>query len=106
MKDLKASVSRLFPRQLVIAAGTLVVGSWLLFFDSHSLVDRARWSIEVSQLEADNQYLRSELHRLDSLIDEGLTPTAIERLARLQYGLRRTNDAVFVIETTLDPSRP
>lgn len=90
----------------MIAAGAFVVGSWLLFFDSHSLVDRARWSIEVSQLEDENTHLRYELQRLDSLIDEGLTPIAVERLARLHYGLRRTNDAVFVIDPALDPSRP
>ena len=73
----------------------LLLGIWLAFFDSHSLLKRYRWHQERELLHHENQALRKRIDVLESKLEKGLSKEDVERIAREQYGMRRPGETVY-----------
>lgn len=88
---------RSFRRRVVMLAASLLL-IWLTFFDSHSISRRIAWHRELSQLEAENDRLRSEIDQLEAELREGLTDDRVEKIAREQYHMKRPGETVHQVE--------
>ena len=89
------------PRPLgrrLFAGALLLLGLWVGFFDSHSLMRRARWTMELNAKQADNVRLERELESLQAQLQSVESPEVIERVAREQYGMRRPGETVYPVE--------
>jgi cell division protein FtsB len=84
-----------------VLIGVLAVGalSWILFFDTYSLLTRYQLSSqekelsrEIERLELEIQRLEGEIRRLES------DPSVLERIAREEYGMRKPGETVYNIE--------
>ena len=86
-------------RSRVLGAAIVLVGVWLTFFDSHSLLKRFGWHREYTQISAENAALEAEIDRLQKEIDRGLSDEMVEKIAREQYGMRRPGETVYPVES-------
>ena len=77
----------------------LVVLGWLTFFDSHSLLRRARYAYELGQLQDENAALAESNQALAQQVRAGLSDATVERVAREQYGMRRPGETVYRTES-------
>jgi cell division protein FtsB len=89
-----------------MSRGRLIVGAviafavlWVAFFDSHSLLRRAVWHYELSQVAESNLRLEAEIDRLERQVTTVTSDAVVERVAREQYGMRRPGETVYRIET-------
>lgn len=85
-------------RNRVIVCGFLVLGVWLTFFDSHSLIKRLSWHRQHAQLVEENTRLRMEIERLEKEVSKGLSDELVERIAREEYGMRRPGEKVYRVK--------
>ncbi len=85
-------------RRLLLGGALLVLG-WVAFFDSHSLLRRARWTYELHAKKAENARLEGELEKLQQALESVDTPEVTERVAREQYGMRRPGETVYPVKS-------
>ncbi len=85
-------------RRRALITGLVVLAVWLTFFDSHSLIRRARWHSEHRALVAENARLQLEADSLSAAIEAGLSDEIVERIARETYGMRRPGETVYRIK--------
>lgn len=85
-------------RTRLLLAGLLMLGLWLLFFDSHSVLQRVQWHHELATLREENVRLEAEIATLETQMNELDSDLVIERIAREQYGMRRPGETVYRIE--------
>lgn len=91
------STGRRLTRLLLI--GLMFAGLlWFTWFDSYSLVRRAKWQRDYEQLVEENIQLRSEIAELQSMLENPPSDEAIEKIAREQYGMRRDGETVYRTE--------
>lgn len=91
------SMGRRLTRLLLI--GLMFAGLlWFTWFDSYSLVRRAKWQRDYEQLVEENMQLRSEIAELQSMLENPPSDETIEKIAREQYGMRRDGETVYRIE--------
>ena len=88
---------KMLTRWHLLLALILLIGIWLAFFDSHSLLKRYRWHQERELLHRENQALQQRIDVLDSKLKKGLSKEDVERIAREQYGMRRPGETVYRI---------
>lgn len=86
-------------RRWVIGGIVCFVLVWIVFFDSHSLLRRYQWHQERDQLAAENAELRQEIQRFRRQLDQPLTDSLVERIAREEYGMKRPDETVFRLKT-------
>ena len=79
----------------VFLTGVLV---WVLFFDSHSLWQRYRWHQELEATKQENAELRKEIERLRAKLDRPLSDSAVARIAREEYGMKKPGETIYRIE--------
>lgn len=81
--------------------GAILVGivTWVLFFDSHSLLKRYYWQQELESLTQQNKRLRSDIERLQTKLDKPLPDSVVERIAREEYGMKRPGETIYQIES-------
>ena len=82
----------------VLLIGLLLLGTWLAFFDSHSIDRRVEWHREAAQLVAENESLRTDIARLEQQLQEAGSDEVVEKIAREQYGMRRPGERVYRVE--------
>ncbi len=68
---------------------------WLTFFDSHSFYRRSTWHYERAELAAENADLQARIQQIEASLERGLTEMDVERIAREQYGMRRSGETVY-----------
>lgn len=91
------SMGRRLTRLLLI--GLMFAGLlWFTWFDSYSLIRRAKWQREYEELVEENMQLRSEIAELQSMLENPPSDETIEKIAREQYGMRRDGETVYRIE--------
>lgn len=91
------STGRRLTRLLLI--GLMFAGLlWFTWFDSYSLIRRAKWQRDYEQLVEENIQLRSEIAELQSMLENPPSDEAIEKIAREQYGMRRDGETVYRTE--------
>jgi cell division protein DivIC len=72
---------------------------WILFFDRNNLVDRFISAREIRQLERDKLYFKTRITRDSTRLKELKTDgDNLEKFAREQYLMKRTNEDIFIIE--------
>lgn len=79
----------------VVLTGVLV---WVLFFDSHSLLQRYRWHQELEATTQENAELRQNIQRLRTQLDRPLSDSVVERIAREEYGMKQPGETIYRIE--------
>lgn len=72
---------------------TLLV--WVLFFDSHSLLQRYQWHQELETLTQENAELQHDIQRLEEQLERPLSDQVVERIAREEYGMKRPGETVY-----------
>jgi len=85
-------------RRRLIVAGLLVLGVWIGFLDSHSILKRVQYAQERSSLQAEVEQLRQANEELEVRISRGLTDEVVEEVAREDYGMRRAGETVYPVE--------
>ncbi len=85
--------------RLLVAAVLVGLLVWILFLDSHSVVDRVRWHQEHAELTQENEHLQAQIDTLQAQLDRPLSDDIIERIAREQYGMQREGETIYPIET-------
>ncbi|PSQ62301.1 MAG: septation ring formation regulator EzrA [Bacteroidetes bacterium QH_2_64_26] len=93
--DPSGSRSRVWWGIGVFLAGVFV---WVLFFDSHSLLQRYHWQQELEATQRENAALREDIERLRTQLDRPLSDSAVERIAREEYGMKRPNETIYRVE--------
>lgn len=76
----------------------LVVLVWLVFFDTHSLLQQRRMNRQLKELRLEREFYLEEIKRDSTAIDR-LTndPEELERFAREQYLMKKQGEDVFLI---------
>lgn len=90
-------------RQLLMQRRTLVVLGvvvllWVLFVDSHSVLNRVRWHREAERLRVENQKMEAVISQTTQELSRRDDKEEIERIAREAYGLRRDGETVYRVE--------
>jgi cell division protein FtsB len=101
MPDASSSSKRSLGRWLLGGALALL-GLWIAFFDSHSLWRRYQWNQQLDRLTRENQKLRQQIQTLRVKLDAPLADSAVERIAREEYGMKRPGETVYRIRETRD----
>lgn len=92
---LSAYLARFRKTAFLLAAGAVLI--WVAFFDSHSLFSRIQLMREKAHLEEENARMKAEIARLEDVLARELTDEEIERIAREQYGMSRTDETVYPV---------
>lgn len=85
-------------RKRLLILGLGLLGVWLLFFDSHSLVRRAQWHHELTTMQAENEALQRAIDTLTVQLDAGVSDEVVEQIAREQYGMQRPGETVYRVQ--------
>jgi cell division protein FtsB len=90
-------VSSAVQRALPIAILALaVVGAPILIFEPEGLPRMRKMSRELAEANTENAELRRDVTRLRGQVDQLRSdPQAVERIARTELGLVRSNEIVF-----------
>ena len=72
---------------------------WMLFIDTHSWTIHSELNQEIEKLELENEALKAVINADQKMIDQLQNKDSLERFAREQYGHKKENETVFIIET-------
>jgi cell division protein FtsB len=82
-------------RRWLVGGLAALLALWLLFFDSHSLLQRYHWHRELSQVTDENQRLRLQIQQLEAQLEQPLSDETVERIAREEYGMKRPGETIY-----------
>lgn len=83
-------------RFYVLSTGVLIV--WLTFFDRSNLIKQTEMSMNLSDLEKEEEFYKNELKTVMKEEKEVLgSEASIEKYAREKYFLKKGGETVFVI---------
>ena len=71
---------------------------WMLFIDTHSWTLHSELNREIEQLELEKEALKAVVKEDKEMIDLLQNRDSLERFAREQYGHKKENETVFIIE--------
>lgn len=72
---------------------------WMLFIDTHSWTIHSELNQEIEKLELEKEALKAVINEDQKMIDQLQNKDSLERFAREQYGHKKENETVFIIET-------
>lgn len=81
-----------------IGLAVVFVAAWLMFIDSHSVMNRIQWYQEHQQLTEENEALQMRINELEEELSDDLSDELIERIAREEYGMQRPDETVYRVE--------
>ena len=73
---------------------------WMLFIDTHSWTIHSELNDEIEQLEQEKKALKAVIIEDRKTIKRLQNEDSLERFAREQYGHKKENETVFIIETS------
>ena len=81
--------------------GSILVGFiiWMVFIDSHSLIIHRELNKEIKKLESEKKALESIINDDKNTIKRLNNIDSLERFARENYGFKKENETIFIIET-------
>ncbi|MDA7820562.1 septum formation initiator family protein [Flavobacteriaceae bacterium] len=87
--------------------GGILIGFivWMLFLDTHSWTIHSELNGDIDQLELEKEALTKIIESDKNTIKQLQNEDSLERFAREQYGHKKKNETVFIIETTKTPSK-
>lgn len=71
---------------------------WMLFFDAHSLLFHRELNKEIDDLNYQKRHYINEIEKDKKAIKELSTEEGIERTAREDYYMKKTNEEIYIIE--------
>ncbi|MDC3240808.1 septum formation initiator family protein [Flavobacteriaceae bacterium] len=71
---------------------------WMLFIDTHSWTLHSELNREIEKLELEKEALKVVIKSDQKIIDQLQNRDSLERFAREQYGHKKDNETVFIIE--------
>jgi cell division protein FtsB len=88
---------------LVLIVGVLIVG----FFDENSFVQRIKYDMEISELEAQIDKYNAQYERDERQLKElRRNPKAITKIARERYFMKADDEDIFVLSDEMDTQTP
>ena len=81
--------------------GSILIGFiiWMVFIDSHSLIIHSELNREIKKLESEKKALESIINNDKNTIKQLNNIDSLERFARENYGFKKENETIFIIET-------
>ena len=81
--------------------GSILIGFiiWMVFIDSHSLIIHSELNREIKKLESEKKALESIINKDKNTIKQLNNIDSLERFARENYGHKKENETIFIIET-------
>ena len=88
--------------------GGILIGFilWMLFIDTHSWTIHSELNQEIEQLEKEKKALKSVIKADKNTIEQLQNQDSLEHFAREQYGHKKENETVFIIETQDSSDNP
>ena len=72
---------------------------WMFFLDTHSWTIHSELNQEIEQLEKEEKVLKEIIKKDLKTIEVLQNQDSLERFARENYGHKKSNETVFIIET-------
>jgi len=92
----KISIPSFLRNKFVLTALVFLV--WLVFFDRHNLVTQFKLKQELTSLEKEKQYYKTQAVAVEAEAKSLFTsPEKLEKFAREEYFMKKDNEEVFVI---------
>jgi len=86
----------LFKNKFFLVAVAFVV--WMTFFDKNDLLSQYQYHQEVSKLEQERDFYKTETDKVSKDLEELTSnPQQLEKFAREKYLMRKDNEDVFVV---------
>lgn len=76
----------------------LIFTIWMLFFDTNSWLTHQKLDNEISEIENNIKYYKSEINADQKTLKQLKDSVLIEKFAREQYFMKRENEDVFIIK--------
>lgn len=76
----------------------LVFLTWMLFFDTNSWLTHEKLDQEISEIESNINYYKSEIEKDKKTLQSLKDSVEIERFARETYFMKRENEDVYIIK--------
>ena len=90
-----------FKRSYYVYAGILIgFIIWMVFIDTHSWIIHSELNKEIEELEVEKKALKEVIKNDKKIIKELNNIDSLERFAREEYGYKRQNETIFIIENT------
>jgi len=71
---------------------------WMTFFDKNDLLSQYQYRQEVSKLEQERDFYKTETEKVNKDLNELTSdPKQLEKFAREKYLMRKDNEDVFVV---------
>jgi cell division protein FtsB len=71
---------------------------WLLFFDQNNWINQIKYKMDLKKLEKDKAFYKEGIKKAEKEFKEIKTnPKTLEKFAREQYLMKKSNEEVFVI---------
>ncbi len=81
----------------IILIGFLV---WMFFLDTHSWTLHSELNQEIDRLEKERKVLREVIQNDQKTIEILKNQDSLERFARENYGHKKSNETIFIIESS------
>ena len=80
--------------------GSILVGFiiWMVFIDSHSLIIHSELNKEIKKLESEKKALEAIINNDKNTINQLNNIDSLESFARENYGHKKENETIFIIE--------
>ena len=80
--------------------GSILIGFivWMAFIDSHSLIIHRELNKEIKKLEKEKKALEAIINNDKNTIEQLNNIDSLERFARENYGHKKENETIFIIE--------
>ena len=89
-----------FKRSYYVYAGILIVFIiWMLFIDTHSWNIHSELNLEIERQEQEKKALKLIMSSDKKTIKQLQNKDSLERFARENYGHKKENETIFIIET-------
>lgn len=89
--------NQLGKRSTLLIAGMIVL-LWVLFLDSHSILNRIHWHREADRLREENRTMETLIVHAQEELSRRDDEKEIERIARESYAMRRDGETVYRVE--------
>jgi len=76
----------------------LIFGIWMFFFDTNSWLTHQKLNNEISEIEHNINYYRTEIEKDNKTLKTLNDSVEIEKFARETYFMKRENEDVFIIK--------
>jgi cell division protein FtsB len=86
-------------RSWLIGLLAAFVAAWFLFFDTHSLMTKVKLESQKKDLiERTKEYQKRTAELEQKINDLDTNPELLEKIAREDYGMRKTDETVYKIK--------